>query len=300
MSMVVNWGRRGLRVVPWLLLAWLASCGGTSQIEPFQPRKLIFVGDETVGLLPDGRRYGINGVDTTGAIDCALQPIWSQQISSNFGFGVDNCKAGTPSVTRAVAGGKVADLDAQITAQIATGVTNKDLFVVMIGMNDIIERYEAGAACDDSVLADRGRTAAAQISRILAAGGRAIVSTVHDLGLTPYALSRNASSLLTCLTATYNARLRVDIRPQDGRLWGLVLADDNTVAITRAPGNFSVGNVTDAACTVAPPDCTTATLVAGANGSAFTYLWADDRHFTQAMHNLLASQAIARAGNSPF
>lgn len=287
-----------MRALPWLLLAWLvSSCGGgTSQIEPFQPNKLIFIGDETVGLLADGRSYSINGLDSTGAIDCGVLPIWSQQISSNFGLGTDNCKGGTPSITRAFAGAKVADLEAQISPLLAAGVTSKDLFIVMVGMNDIIERYEAGAACDDSVLADRGRLAAAQISRILAANARAIVSTVHNLGRTPYALSRGASYQLTCLTATFNARVRVDIKPQDGRLWGLVLADDLTEAFAR--GQISLNNTTDAACTVPLPDCTTATLVSGANYG--NYLWADDRHFGPALHNQLASQAISRARNSPF
>jgi len=206
----------------------------------------------------------------------------------------------------------VADLEAQITAQIAAGVTSKDLFIVMIGMNDIIDLFETftgDRSCDvnqrtppaGSLMAElraRGSLAAQQVSRILAAGGRAIVSTVHDIGLTPYALSRKASDQLTCMTAIYNARLRVDIDPQDGRLWGLILADDDTVAITRTPGNFGVANVTVGACTQAPPDCTTATLVTGA--SASSYLWADDRHFAQALQSLLASQAISRARNSPF
>ena len=59
-GMKMGW-YRSLRVLPWLLLAWLASCGGgTQQIEPFQAQRVIFIGDETVGLLPDGRRYGIN------------------------------------------------------------------------------------------------------------------------------------------------------------------------------------------------------------------------------------------------
>ncbi|HEX6016770.1 MAG TPA: hypothetical protein VFZ28_01595 [Burkholderiaceae bacterium] len=305
---------RTLRALPWLLLAWLvSSCGGgTSQIEPFQPRKLIFVGDETVGLLPDGRSYSINGLDTTGAIDCAVLPIWSQQISTNFGLGTDNCKAGTPSITRAIAGGKVADLDAQISAQLAAGVTSKDLFVVMVGMNDIIELYETfvgdthcnaldNAPPDGSLMAvlrARGNLAAVQISRILDAGARAIVSTVHDLGQTPYAISKGATTQLTCMTAVFNARVRVDIRPQDGRLWGLVLADDNTLAIVRRPGDFGVASITAAACTVALPDCTTATLVSGATYS--NYLWADDRHFGPVLQNQLASQAITRARDSPF
>ena len=98
------------------------------------------------------------------------------------------------------------------------------------------------------------------------------------------------------MTAAFNARVRVDII-QDGRFIGLVLADDDTLAIVRSPGSFGVTNVTDVACAVALPDCTTATLNSGATAS---WLWADDRHFGPLMHNQLASQAVTRARNNPF
>jgi len=306
-------GCRSLRVLPWLLLAWLASCGGgTQQIEPFQAQRVIFIGDQTVGLLPDGRRYGINFLNADNNFDCAALPIWSQQTASNFGFQTDFCGGGTLAVTRATANAKAADIEGQITAQMAaTGVTSKDLYLVMVGMNDIIELYEnfvGDRSCDTGnpdppsgslmrELRNRGSFVAAQISRVLSANGRAIVSTVHDLGYTPYAIAAGQTTLLSCMTAVFNARVRVDIRPTDGRFWGLVLADDATLAVVRDPGTIGASNVTDAACAVAPPACTTATLNPGANTA---YLWADDRHFGPLMHNQLASQAITRARNNPF
>jgi len=303
---------RSLRVLPWLLLAWLASCGGgTQQIEPFQARRVIFIGDETVGLLPDGRRYGINFINADGNFDCAQLPIWSQQLATNFGFTTDNCGGGVFAVTRAAANAKAADVEGQISAQFAaSGVTPKDLFVVMVGMNDIIELYETftgDRSCDTGVrdpapgtlmaeLQARGRLVAAQVNRVIEADGRLIVSTVHDLGYTPYAIAAGQSALLSCMTAVFNARVRVD-SIQDGRFWGLVLADDDTLAIVRNPSTIGVTNVTDVACTVAPPACTTSTLV---NPLATTYLWASDRHFGPLMHNQLAGEAITRARNNPF
>ncbi|HTP72758.1 MAG TPA: hypothetical protein VML58_11110 [Burkholderiaceae bacterium] len=321
LAAVMRLGCRGLRALPWLMVAWLASScgGGTQQIEPFHPRQMIFVGDETVGLLPDGKRYGVNGFDTNGAFNCAVLPIWSQQLAGNFGFGVDNCASGAPGVTRAFPNAKVADLDAQISAQLAVGVTNKDLFVVMIGMNDIIDVYETfvgDRSCDAAnnsppggsmmaELAARGHLAAVQISRIFAADGRAIVSTVHDIGLTPYARAKEAvvpgqMNLLTCMTQIFNARVRVDIRPLDGRFWGLVLADDLTVAIVRNPTGYNMANWTDGICTVPLPDCTTSTLSTGATVAPTNFLWADDRHFSPVVHDQLAAQAITRARNNPF
>jgi len=318
MASAMKMGCRRLRLLPWLLLAWLTSCGGgTQQIEPFHAQQVVFIGDETVGLLPDGTRYGINFLNADNNFDCAQLPIWSQQLATNFGFATDFCGGGAFAVTRATANAKAADIEGQISAQFAaTGVTSKDLYVVMVGMNDIIELYETfvgDRSCDSgnnnppggtlqAELAARGHLVAVQVSRILAANGRAIVSTVHDLGYTPYALAKNAlaagqSTLLSCMTAVYNARVRVDIKPLDGRLWGLVLADDDTLAIVRNPGSVGVSNVTDAACAVAPPACTTATLNPNANTA---YLWADDRHFGPLMHNQLANQAITRARNNPF
>jgi hypothetical protein len=49
---------------------------------------------------------------------------------------------------------------------------------------------------------------------------------------------------------------------------------------------------------VATPDCTTGTLVSGADSA--THLWADDRHFGPRAHSTIASFAITRARNNPF
>jgi len=306
---------RGRRVLAWLVLAWLASCGGSGkQIEPFVPQQIILIGDETVGLLPDGRRYGINFLNATGTFDCSQLPIWSQLLANSFGWSTDFCSVpGSAAVTRAVYGAKAADIGAQIDAQIAAaGVTNKDLFVVMVGMNDIIDLFEnwPDRYCNEgdpnppagsltAELRARGRLVADQVNRIINLDGRLIVSTVHILGYTPYGIASGQPSLLKCMTAVFNARVRVD-PVQDGRFWGLVLADDLTQAIVNNPSGFlgSGYNITDAACTVALPDCTTSTLVPGANSG--NYLWADDRHFAPVLHNQLGSAAITRSHNNPF
>lgn len=303
----INGWRRAARVSACALLAWLASCGGgTSQIEPFAPRQIVLLGDETVLLAADGKRFGINGLDSNSAIDCAQDPVWGQSLVANFGLVLDRCNpsasADVRGVTRGAPGAKAADLAAQIDAQFAASpVTAKDLFVVMVGLGDIIECYEVVVTCSDG-LANRGRFVAQQINRLIAAGGRVIVSTVHDVGLTPYARAKDLASpgqsaLLTQMTAAFNARVRVDI-VRDGRYVGLVLADDLTQLMARVPGSYSLSNVTDAACTVALPDCTTATLASGA--TATSHLWADDRHFGPTAQNRLATLAQTRAHNNPF
>lgn len=298
----------------------MASCGGgTERIEPFVPNQIIVLGDDNNLLEADGRRYGINGLDTSNVLDCRLLPVWTQGLASAFGLVLDRCTTGTTviprAITRAVAGAKAADLDAQIDAQVAAGaLTSKDLFTVMVGMHDVIEVYETFAGdktCDIDTRVDtpmemelrtRGRHVAEQINRLIDADARVIVSTVPDLGLTPYARTRDAANpgqaaLLTCLTAAFNARVRVDIL-QDGRFVGLVLADDLVQAITKSPGSYGLLNVTDPACTTAALDCTTATLVSG--GSTGTHLWADDRRLGPVAHGQLATLADSRARNNPF
>lgn len=305
---MVTWKscRRVAAMASALLAVWVqTSCGGgTSQIEPFQPRQIIVLGDDLGALQADGKRFGINFLDANSVFDCGQYAVWTQIVVANFGLSLDRCpnaNLAAGGITRGAPAAKVADLDAQIDAQIAAGaLTSKDLFLLMIGINDVIEIYEQNLGLAEA--AARGRHVAEQINRLINAGARVIVSTLPDLGLTPYARAREATTagqaaVLTELTAAYNARVRVDI-VQDGRSVGLVLADDLVLAMTRNPSLYSLSNATDAACTTAVPDCTTSTLVTGATGT--THLWADDRRFGPVAQSQLANLAITRARNNPF
>jgi outer membrane lipase/esterase len=300
-SSASNVVRRGCRAL-CACLALLAACGGgTSQIEPFEPRQIILLGDESAVLTADGKSYSINALTATNTINCSGLPIWTQLLVTSFGMVVDRCNPNTVTargITRGAPGAKAAHIEAQISAQFnAESPTTKDLFLIMVGLNDIIERFEAGANCGDPELRARGTRVAEQVNRLAAAGARTIVVTVHDLGLTPYARSRNESTRLTCLTADFNARVRVDIL-QDGRFIGLVLADDLSLSMSRNPASYALNNITDAACAVALPDCTTSTLVSGATTG--THMWADDRRLGPVAHNYIMSFAEARARNNPF
>jgi outer membrane lipase/esterase len=315
------WANRGTRgAIAALGAALAASCGGSTEpIEPFVPQQVIVLGDETNLLTVDGKRYGVNGLDTNGAFDCRLLPVWTQMVAGAWGYVFDQCNpdglASTRGVMRAAFNAKAADLDAQIDAQLAAAApTSKDLYTVLVGMHDIIELYEqypGPKECDSDTgqnppleqeVRSRGTHVAQQINRLIELGARVIVSTVPDLGLSPYGLAREAASpgqsaLITCLTAAFNARVRVDII-QDGRYVGLVLTDDLIPLMAEKPANYGLANVTDAACTTAVPDCTTQTLVAGAN--ATNYLWADDRRLGPVAHSQLYQLAVTRAQRNPF
>lgn len=303
-----------------LAAALAASCGGgTKQIEPFVPQQVIVLGDDTNLLTVDGKRYGVNGVDANGALDCRLLPIWTQSLAGAWGYVFDRCNPGgsaaTRGVMRAAFNAKAADLDAQIDAQLAAAApTSKDLFTVLVGMHDIIELYEqypGPKECDpdrnrnpplELEVRSRGAHVAQQINRLVDLGAKVVVSTVPDLSYSPYALAREAASpgqsaLIGCLTAAFNARVRVDII-QDGRYVGLLSADDLILSMVKVPSNYGLRNVTDAMCTTAVPDCTTQTLVTADAWS--TYLWADDRRIGPVAHAQLNQLAVTRAQRNPF
>ena len=91
--------------------------------------------------------------------------------------------------------------------------------------------------------------------------------------------------------------MRVDPE-QDGRYWGLVLADDLALSMTNEPEAYGLVDVDDVPCTVAAPDCTNRTLVTGADSN--THLWATDRYFGPTFNAFLASMADTRVRNNPF
>lgn len=302
------------------LLALMVACGGgTSQFESFTPGRLLAFGDETSTITSTGRKYGVNGLaatDGTGnTVDCTLLPNWAQSVAQLYGFVFAECNPGridTPQAKMlAVAGAKVADLQAQIDQQTANGgFRDDDLATVLMGANDIIELYQQYPGREEADIAaeaaQRGKTLALQINRLVELGPKIIVATVPDMGTTPYAVKQrndntdiDRAALLTRLTQAFNEQLGVNILI-DGRFIGLVQGDLQVQAMVRSPAAFSLANVTDAACAVTAvlPDCTINTLVEGA--SAAGWLWADDLHLGFPGQSRLAAAAIDRARRNPF
>lgn len=305
----------------------LAACGGgTSQVEPFKPGRVIAFGDETSVIVNDGanngRKYSVNGLDSAGARDCTVQPLWVQSITDHYGFVFAECNkaaAAPRAFMRAKVGAKVDDptlgVAQQIAEQIASGdgFKSNDLVTILIGANDIIELNEqvsAGSLSAADATAEakrRGTHLAERINTILGAGAKALVVTIPDMGLSPYAIklektSAGTQARMSSLSYDFNAALRtnVDQTRFDGRNYGLVLADDTVQSISRFPGSFGYSNVTDGVCLVALPNCTSATadLVSGA--TLDTYMWSDDRHLSPSLHSRIGSQALTRALNNPF
>ena len=296
------------------LAAAMAGCGGgTSQFEPFAPGQYVAFGDETSAIRADGRRYTVNPLTTEGVLNCAAEPIWTQAVASRFSFVFQECNPSAATefkaLMRAHAGARVDDLKAQIDAQVAAGgFAAKSLVTVLVGANDVLEAYGSyPQRSEEELTADlraRGERVAAQVNRLVDLGARVIVSTVPDLGLSPYALQQKAAftdtdraALISRLTAALNGRIRINIL-NDGRFVGLVLGDEVVQSMARLPAAFGVANATDALCSVPLPDCSSQTLVG--SGVATTWLWADDRHLAFIGQSRLGGLAVARAVGNPF
>lgn len=293
--------------------ALVAACGGgVSQVEAFIPDRVYAFGDEHSVLTDTGRKYAINALDAAGTgIDCEANPLWVQTVANLYGYKFKQCQ-GTATEARAVTlaanGATVATLKAQIDAQVLAGFSAKSLALIMVGMHDARQIYEARTPTDttaslQALARARGVELAAQVNRLIALGVKVVIATSPDLGITPYALAKGATDakLLTEVSKSFNAGMRVSIL-QDGRFVGLVLADETLQSAVQFPTSFGLANVTAAVCrsTAVLPNCdnNAASLVEG--GVAATWLWADDLRFGQLAHLQIGSIAAARANSNPF
>lgn len=314
--------RRGLRVAPrWLcaavgvlVAAVMASCGGgTSQKETFVASRLLAFGDETSVLTASGRKYSVNALDSNGQIDCTQNPIWIQSVAAIYGFGFAECNA-DPSVTPkartlASAGAVVADVSAQVEAQVAAGgFRDGDIATVLVGTNDILALYSRYPASSEAEIISeaqaRGRQLASAVNRLVEFGVKVLISDLPDLGITPFALKERTqftdidrAALLSRLSSAFNEQLGVNV-VLDGRFVGLVQAQLRFQAINRSPVSFGLNNITEGICTVTVLNCTSNTLLPDAVPAQ--YLWADDIHLAPGGQSQLASLAVDRAQRNPF
>lgn len=305
--------------------ALLASCGG-EELVPFSPARLIVFGDQASVIVAgasatDGRKYSVNFADdTSGAIDCGRNPIWTQVVALAYNISFPECplpvEAAVVGHIRALDGAQAGgtrdiDLTAQVTRQLELpagdggGINDTDLVTVFAGINDVVaayDRYLVGGSFDSAVaeVEAAGEALAGQVNRIAAAGGRVIVSTVPDVGVMPYAVSKSAddAARITFLTERFNLRLLVTIN-NNGRLIGLIELNPYVAAVVANPLAYGYLDVRETACV--PSDlliCTNKTLVPDA--TSYNWLWAGPIEMSPGAHAQLGSLAVSRAKNQPF
>ncbi|MDP3221862.1 MAG: SGNH/GDSL hydrolase family protein [Rubrivivax sp.] len=316
-----HWRLAAAGAVAAAATAVLVACGGgTSQSEPFIAERVLVFGDDASALTSDGRRYGINGLASTGTpppIDCNLEPIWVQGVAGLYGFVFAECNTATPppepkAFNFAAPGATVADVAAQVDAQVAAGgFRDKDLVLTMAGMNDVLELYaQYPTRSEESLIAEsraRGERMAMIVNRMISLGARVVVSNLPDMGMSPYARAEalahaatgfDRSQLITRLTTVFNEQLGVKVL-LDGRFVGLAQLDLRTQGASRSPLSFGFTDVSTGFCAVAPPNCTTATPVT-AGAISTQYLWADATRLSTGGQNMLSALAQERALRNPF
>ena len=310
-------GHAAASIRPWRRWAaaatvLLAACGGgTSQYQPFVAGRVLVMGDELSALDANGRKYAVNGINADGSLNCAAEPLWVQTVASLYGHVFKECNPGRVTtlnaVMRAAAGAKVVDIAAQVVTQEANGgFRDTDLVLALGGLNDIIELYgRRPTESSASLLAEaraRGERMAGIVNRLVELQAKVIISTLPDLGLSPFARAEEvrapgSAAFISELTRVFNERLGVKVL-LDGRYVGLMQSDLRTQLAARFPSGYSLADVSTGVCTAALPGCTTATLVT--NASAGAYFWADGTRLASGGQAQLANLAIERATRNPF
>jgi outer membrane lipase/esterase len=299
---------KALAVIGALVLA-LAGCGGGDPSVRYVPTRLIAFGDE-LSAFSGSLKYTINA--STNPADCATNPIWIQAVASAFGMVFAECNptsvANPQAESRAAAGDTVADVVTKVDTFIASGSPKReDLVLMLVGMNDTLELFnENPRRSRTAIIAEmtaRGLLLAQQVNKLVerpsGSNPVVIVATIPDVGQTPFGQTRTPEeiALLGDMTFEFNRALRLNM-VNNGRAVGIVFGDSEIDSSVRFPDSRNYVNVTTPACSVAPPACTTATLVAGAVPT--TWLWADDLHPGPHFHELFGQAAASRAVNNPF
>jgi len=301
-----------------LASALLASCGGGEQVQSFTASRVIAFGDESSVINSNGSKYTVNALTTSGTttFDCNSNPLWIQSVAAVYGLAFPECPGAAVvdpvSLNYATAGALVADLSGRIDDHLsAGGFRSDDLVTVLVGANDVIAQFEQYPAIGEEQLAVNleaaGVELANQVNRIAGLGAKVLISTIPDMGLTPYAGDRTAGTtngnpaVLSRLSTRFNDAMLAHLL-NDGHKIGLIQLDQYVIAVNAATqaGTGSYANTTLAACkTTAPlPNCTTDTLVDEAVGAV--WLWADDRRLSASAQAGLGSLAVTRAQNNPF
>ena len=322
-----------------LALALLASCGGgTEAITPYNPTRLLILGDEMSVMTKDGikgRKYSVNAVASDNVtLDCVLFPLWHQVVAYTWGFAYEECNPNNQAVTAAriyaVPGAKVDDLPQQLeAARLANGSFSKtDLFMVLVGENDVLELYEnvyrpnPTPETYNAVIAElqaRGVRLAAFVNQLSRAdvgdlnGPKVIISTMPLMNLTPYARAQAVAypgiqvwNILLAFSQALNTAMRAGDGSNrngivnDGRFIGLVELDSLLSAGYNNPESYNLYNTLYPVCVATLPDCWNVPADLAPNGNAVTWMWASDLWMGTTAQVSLGNFARGRALGNPF
>lgn len=289
------WMRRALLAMASVLVLLTAACGSGTIESQLQPTRILVFGDGISDLGQGGARYTVND----GGIN-----IWTQHVAASFGYNLASAAAGGTSWAQgnvritgkpdAAGNSATPTVTEQIDAFLAAGtIGDSDLVMLGGGTADIIAemaKVTSGAQTSDQMLTNvkqAGRDLAAQVRRVVAAGGtHVVVVGTYDLGRSPWATGLGQVNLLSQASSRFNEELLVSIVDLGANVLFVDMALLYNLMIG-VPSAYGLVNSTDPVCTSVDPGpgigigagqvnsalCTPATVLAGAN--YIQYLFAD-------------------------
>ncbi len=284
--MTGNLLRRILLALTCASAALLAACGSGSIVDPFQPTRVLSVGDSFSDLGQDGKRYTVND-DTIN--------IWSQQLAADFGLPLVASNKGGLSYARGdalVSGPTSNSIEAQVNELLAKNTLQPgDLVLINGGAADILTNVAATgfSAQTTAAVQAAGTAMGALVQRLVNAGAKhVLVVGMYPLGYSPLGTSSGQSTNYTNITLSFNNALKLSIVD----LGSNVLYLDSSQyygSVYYTPTNYPpLNNSTTVACTtVLVTDCTPATIVPGYDYN--TLLYASNVYFTPSAHRLLGN-----------
>ena len=252
--------------------ALLAGCGSASTESTLVPTRMVVMGDGLVDVgQVGGTVYSVN--DTTNG-------TWVQQVAGSYGVTITAQSAGGQGWARgnarvvlkpdAVGNAATLSVTEQIDAFLAANSITKDNVILLDpGISDLVvqaEAFKAGSITAAQVLAnaaDAGKALAAQVRRLVAAGGtHIVVAGAYNLGKSPYAIAAGQASLLENASLKFNEALLVAMVDLGANVLYIDTAFRYNQVINQ-PGSYGFANATLAACTTpTAATCTPSTVLA--------------------------------------
>ena len=288
--------RRALLALSLAAAAALTACGSSSVESALEPDRFLVVGDgfSDIGQGPNGTAPTVNDGSR----------LWTQELANYYGKTVTAANTGGYSYAQAYARVSQADTTGHnapsITDQVtkllaATTIGANDVVLMSAGMSDVYAEVEAaGGVITDATRANvsaAGTAYGKQVRRLLDAGATHVAMTgVYNLGNSPWgkAFGEDTAKEITKLAVRFNDAALIEVTD----LWQKVLWRDSALmynVVYNDPETYALNDKITAVCTV--PDvynCTTSTLVAGADSQKF--LWADGIHMTPRINRMFGSR----------
>jgi outer membrane lipase/esterase len=282
--------------------ALLAGCGsGSTTVSSLVPTRMVVMGD---GMADVGQVSG-----TVYSVKDGSNGTWVQQVAASYGLTVTAQSTGGQGWARgnarvslkpdALGNTATLTITEQIDAFLAANSIGKDNVILLDpGISDLVvqaEAFAAGSITQAQMLAnagDAGKALAAQVRRLVTAGGtHIVVAGVYNLGKSPYAITAGQASLLDSASLKFNEELLVAMVDLGANVLYVDTAFRYNQVINQ-PGSYGFVNSVAAACTKPAKDCLPADVSAGIDYN--TYVFADDRYFTPAAQRSFGDYAYSR------